>query len=336
MAGAIVLVPVGQEAGDGVLQRLGQRQSAGDEPGVARIARGWRVVVRRRAAAAGCRSCGARSSPAPRRAWPRSPPCSAPAARRSGARSAASCVVDRNPQQIELVERDPQRADGALEHRGVGEIERRSRLRFSSRPASRASSRPLSERSTSVQPVKRFSLFQVLSPWRSRTSLYMACLLRVRQRADRGSAGVDWPRDPSSSSMRSSWLYFADAIAAAGRSGLDLAGGGADREIGDGRVFGLARAVRDDRGVAGVARPSRIASSVSVTVPIWFSFTSSALPTPSAMPRFRISGLVTNTSSPTSCTVSPSACGQHLPAVPVAFGEAVFDRDDRILPHQSS
>ena len=32
---------------------------------------------------------------------------------------------------------------------------------------------PRSDRSTSVQPVKRFSLFQVLSPWRSRTSVCM-------------------------------------------------------------------------------------------------------------------------------------------------------------------
>src|SRR3954464_6069631 len=43
----------------------------------------------------------------------------------------------------------------------------------SRRPASRASSTPRSVRSTSVQPVNRFSLFHVLSPWRSRTTLYM-------------------------------------------------------------------------------------------------------------------------------------------------------------------
>ncbi len=57
------------------------------------------------------------------------------------------------------------------------------------------------------------------------------------------------------------------------------------------------------------------------------------MPTPSSMPLRRISGLVTNTSSPTSCTRSPRACGQRCPAVPVAFGDAVFDRDDRVLPH---
>src|ERR1051325_5835028 len=39
------------------------------------------------------------------------------------------------------------------------------------RPASRASSTPRSLSGTSCQPVKRFSRFQVLWPWRSRTSV---------------------------------------------------------------------------------------------------------------------------------------------------------------------
>ena len=52
---------------------------------------------------------------------------------------------------------------------------------------------------------------------------------------------------------------------------------------------------------------------------------------PSVMPRARISGLVTNTSSPTSWTREPSSCVSICPAAPVAFGAAVFDRDDRIL-----
>ena len=83
-------VPVRQEPRDRVLQRLGERQLGRRRDRVARIARRVTRVVRRRAAAAGCRSCGARSSPAPRRASRRSRPCSAPAARRSAARSAAS------------------------------------------------------------------------------------------------------------------------------------------------------------------------------------------------------------------------------------------------------
>src|SRR6267154_6405306 len=37
-----------------------------------------------------------------------------------------------------------------------------------SRPACAASARPLSARSTSVQPVNRFSTFQLLWPWRTR------------------------------------------------------------------------------------------------------------------------------------------------------------------------
>ena len=49
-------------------------------------------------------------------------------------------------------------------------------------------------------------------------------------------------------------VVLGDAVGAARRAGLDLAGAGADGEIGDRRVFGLARAVRDDAGVAGVAR----------------------------------------------------------------------------------
>ncbi len=50
----------------------------------------------------------------------------------------------------------------------------------------------------------------------------------------------------------------------------------------------------------------------------------------------RISGLVTNTSSPTSCTRVAERDGQRLPAVPVAFRHAVLDRDDRVpLPPSS-
>jgi hypothetical protein len=48
-------------------------------------------------------------------------------------------------------------------------------------------------------------------------------------------------------------------------------------------------------------------SSVSVRVPIWFTFTSTEFAMPSSMPRARISGLVTKRSSPTSWTLEPSA-----------------------------
>ena len=47
---------------------------------------------------------------------------------------------------------------------------------LSKMPASLAPSLPYSERLTSIQPVNRFSLFQTLSPWRSRTIL---CILKL-------------------------------------------------------------------------------------------------------------------------------------------------------------
>ena len=41
--------------------------------------------------------------------------------------------------------------------------------------------------------------------------------------------------------------------------------------------------------------------------------------------------LVTKRSSPTSWTLSPMQLGEVLPAVPVVFGEAVFDGDDGVF-----
>src|SRR5512140_764368 len=92
------------------------------------------------------------------------------------------------------------------------------------RPASRASSRPLSDRSTSVHPVNRFSLFQVLSPWRNRTTLYMAIQLPKR-----GLAGV---APPSAELLLNpeQLVVLRHTIGAAGGARLDLADAGADRE----------------------------------------------------------------------------------------------------------
>ena len=49
-----------------------------------------------------------------------------------------------------------------------------------------------------------------------------------------------------------------------------------------------------------------IVSSVSVSVPIWFTFTRIELATCSRMPRDRRSTFVTNRSSPTICSFAPS------------------------------
>ena len=54
--------------------------------------------------------------------------------------------------------------------------------------------------------------------------------------------------------MRMSWLYLASRSERGERAGLDLPAIGRDREIGDGRILGLAGAVRHDGGIAGALR----------------------------------------------------------------------------------
>src|ERR1035441_9300054 len=49
-------------------------------------------------------------------------------------------------------------------------------------------------------------------------------------------------------------VVLRDAVGAAGRSGLDLAGVGGHGEVGDDGIFGFTRAVRDHRGVARIGR----------------------------------------------------------------------------------
>ena len=49
-----------------------------------------------------------------------------------------------------------------------------------------------------------------------------------------------------------------------------------------------------------------IAASVSLSVPIWLTLIRIELATPESIPRLSRSVLVTNRSSPTSCTRSPS------------------------------
>ena len=76
-------------------------------------------------------------------------------------------------------------------------------------------------------------------------------------------------------------------------------------------------------------------SSVSVSEPIWFTLIRIELATPISMPLRRRSVLVTNRSSPTSCTLLAEPLGDQLPAVPVVLGHAVLDGDDRVAIHQA-
>ena len=54
--------------------------------------------------------------------------------------------------------------------------------------------------------------------------------------------------------MRMQLIIFGHAVGAGERAGLDLPAIGGDGEVGDGRVLGLAGAVRHHRGIAGLLR----------------------------------------------------------------------------------
>ena len=79
------------------------------------------------------------------------------------------------------------------------------------------------------------------------------------------------PRRRAASSMRSSWLYLATRSERDGRAGLDLPAAGGHGEVGDRHVLGLARAVRHHGACSRPRARSAIASSVSVSVPIWLT-----------------------------------------------------------------
>src|SRR6266849_3119376 len=121
--------------------------------------------------------------------------------------------------------------------------------------------------------------------------------LHLRQRS--GALPLKRAAEPSSSSMRSNWLYLAmrsvreaepvliwPAAVATARSAINVSSVSPERC----EMIELYPAFR----------ASSIASIVSVTLPIWFSLIRIALAMPSLIPRDNRSVLVTNRSSPTS------------------------------------
>ena len=75
-----------------------------------------------------------------------------------------------------------------------------------------------------------------------------------------------------------------------------------------------------------------MASSVSVTVPIWLTFTSSALPIAFLDAFLQDRRIGHEHVVADQLHLVAERLGQQLPAVPVLLGAAVFDRDDRVLP----
>ena len=74
---------------------------------------------------------------------------------------------------------------------------------------------------------------------------------------------------------------------------------------------------------------SSMASSVSVSVPIWFTLTRMLLPQPSSMPVFRRFGVGDEQVVADELDLAAEFRGQLLPAGPVVLGQAVLDRADR-------
>src|SRR5690625_672965 len=149
-----------------------------------------------------------------------------------------------------------------------------------------------------------------------RTSLALFSSLRARPRTyacatyacTRGKAErpAYLAASSSSSSMRSSWLYLLTRSPRAGAPVLIWPAFTATD-----RSAIVTSSVSPERWEITVVYPlvcaREIASRVSETVPIWFSLTSSELAELSSMPLARRSGLVTNRSSPTIWTLSPTS-----------------------------
>ena len=130
-------------------------------------------------------------------------------------------------------------------------------------------------------------------------------------------------------------VVFGDAIRAAGRAGLDLAGIGRHGQVGDERVFRFAGAVRNHRSVVGVrGQPHRLQrfGQRADLVHLDENRVADAL----------LDALLQTLSVGDEEVVADQLdllaerVRQRLPAVPIVFRHAVFDRDDRILAAPSS
>src|SRR4051794_23376276 len=105
--------------------------------------------------------------------------------------------------------------------------------------------------------------------------------------------------------MRSSWLYLATRSERAGAPVLIW-----PQLVATARSAIVVSSVSPDRCDMTALYDARVAmatvSIVSVNVPIWFTLTRIELATRASMPRESRSTLVTNRSSPTSCTRDPT------------------------------
>jgi hypothetical protein len=135
--------------------------------------------------------------------------------------------------------------------------------------------------------------------------------------------------------MRSSWLYFAMRSVRHSEPVLIWPASGADREVGDRRVLGLARAVGADRAearrVGHVDRLERLRERADLV----------------DLDQDRVRRLLVDAALQDGgvrheevvadeLAAVPELLGHELPARPVVLGEAVLDRDDRVRAQRSA
>src|SRR5436190_1670809 len=125
-------------------------------------------------------------------------------------------------------------------------------------------------------------------------------------------------------------VVFADAIGAARRSRLDLSRARADCEVRDRRVLGLAGSMRDDRAVAGVRRHRHGVQRFGDRTDLIQLDQDRVrdLFVDAALEDFGVRDEQVVADQLHAVAELP---GQGFPPGPVAFGEAVLDRHDRIL-----
>src|SRR5205085_1157209 len=125
-------------------------------------------------------------------------------------------------------------------------------------------------------------------------------------------------------------VVFGDAIGPARRTGFNLPRGGADCEVRDGGVLGLARTMRNNGAVVRVLRHfhrvERFSDRTDL-IQLDEERVADAL-RDAALEDF---GIRDEHVVADELDAGPKYARQHLPAVPVAFGQAVFDRNDRVF-----
>src|ERR1019366_5563094 len=275
------LVPQRQEPRHRVFQALGERQFLLAEALIARVVAGKTLVVgsqfRRADVVAAAPDLHLRLAELGRRLG-----LVQPLQRAVVPLVQAPRAVDRNPHQVHFVLDDPQRADGALQHRSVGHVERVA-LGLQHQPA------------VVGFPIAFLGKVHV-RPAGEAIFLVPRALAVAHQYQLGHCRNAFLPRNcaagPSRSSMRSNWLYFEmrsvrlaepvliwPALVATARSAMK------------------GSSVSPERCETTAVYPALAAicmvSSVSVTVPIWFSLMRIELAMPWSIPRWKISGLVT-------------------------------------------